>query len=153
MLVLLDTGVLLRLLDRSDPLHATIRHAVRVLRSRGETLVFTAQNAAEFWNVCTRPHTARGGLGLSVTEAERRLRHIERIFRVLPDDGAAYSIWRNLLVKQAVRGVQVHDSRLVALMQAHGITHVLTLNGGDFARYPGIVPISPASLLPLPPSP
>jgi hypothetical protein len=44
--------------------------------------------------------------------------------------------------------VQVHDARLVALMQVHGITHILTLNGADFARYPGIVPIDPASLSP-----
>lgn len=48
---------------------------------------------------------------------------------------------------------QVHDARLVALMQAHGITHILTLNGSDFTRYPGITPVDPASLAPPPPPP
>jgi predicted nucleic acid-binding protein len=150
MLVLVDSGILLRLLERTDPQHAAIRGAVRALRARGDTLVTAAQNAAEFWNVCTRPATARGGYGLSIADADRRLRVIERLFHVLPDSPAVYQAWRNLLVAHAVKGVQVHDARLVALMQVNGMTHILTLNGGDFARYPGIVPIAPASLPPPP---
>ena len=107
---------------------------------------------AEFWNVCTRPATARGGFGLSIADADRRLRIIERLFRVLPDNPATYQAWRALVVAHALKGVQVHDARLVALMQVNGIAHILTLNGGDFARYTGIVPIAPTSLWP-PPQP
>lgn len=47
-----------------------------------------------------------------------------------------------------VQGVQVHDARLLVLVQLHGISHLLTLNGTDFAHYLGIVPIAPSSLLP-----
>lgn len=148
MLVLLDTGILLRLLEPTDPQHATVRGAVRALRARGDTLVIAAQNAAEFWNVCTRPASARGGFGLSVAEAERRLRAIERLFPVIPDGAAAYHAWRALLVAHGVMGVQVHDARLVALMKVHATAHILTLNGGDYRRYPGIVTIDPASLAP-----
>ncbi len=154
MLVLVDSGILLRLLEPSDPRHAAIRGAVRALRNRGDTLVTAAQNAAEFWNVRTRPAAARGGFGLSIANAERRLRVIERLFRVIPDSPAAYQVWRGLLVSHAVKGVQVHDARLVALMRVNGIAHILTLNAVDFARYPGIVPIAPTSLLtPLSPPP
>jgi predicted nucleic acid-binding protein len=148
MLVLVDSGILLRLLEPTDPQHGVIRGAVRALRGRGDTLVTAAQNAAEFWNVCTRPATARGGLGLSIADTDRRLRIIERLFRILPDSSAAYRNWRSLVVARGVSGVQVHDARLVALMQVHGMTHILTLNGADFARYPGIVPIDPAGLSP-----
>src|SRR6266516_1154603 len=136
MLVLADTNILLRLLAPADPQRAAVRQAVRVLRARGDTLVVSPQGAAEFWNVCTRPTTARGGFGLTVPETDRRLRLIERIFRVLGDSPAAYPIWRSLIVTHSVSGVQVHDARLVAFMQAHGITHILTFNGADFARYP-----------------
>jgi hypothetical protein len=31
-----------------------------------------------------------------------------------------------------------HDARLVAAMIVHGVTHLLTFNGADFARYSGI---------------
>lgn len=64
--VLVDTGVLLRLIITSDPGHFEARRAIKLLRARGDKLVTLTQNAAEFWNVCTRPTSARGGLGLSV---------------------------------------------------------------------------------------
>lgn len=152
MLVLVDTGILLRLLQPIDPQHGIVRGAVRGLRARGDSLVISGQNAAEFWNVCTRPATARGGFGLSVAEADRRLRVIERLFPALPDSTATYPIWRDLIVVHGVQGVQVHDARLVALMRAHGVTHLLTLNGGDFARYTDIIPIAPAGLSAIPPA-
>lgn len=150
MLILIDTGILLRLIEATDPQHGTVQSAVRTLRSRGDTLVIATQNAAEFWNVCTRPTMARGGLGLSVAEAERRLRIIERLFQVIPESAAAYRAWRGLLVAYGVQGVQVHDARLVALMQSQGISHILTLNGSDFARYSGIIPIDPSSFSAMP---
>lgn len=152
MLVLADTGILLRLADPADPQHGTVGHAVRAVRSRGDGLTVAAQNAAEFWNVCTRPATARGGWGLTVAEADRRLKAIEAGFPLLAESPAAYSIWRGLVVAHAVQGKQVHDARLVALMMAHSVTHILTLNAGDFSRFPGIVEIAPASLA-VPPRP
>ncbi len=116
MLVLVDSGLLLRFLEPSAPQHAAIRGAVRTLRSGGGTLVTAAQYLAEFWNVCTRPTSARGGFGLPIAEPDRRPRIIERLFCVLPDNQAAYQTWRRLLVAHAVKGVQVHDARLGALM-------------------------------------
>jgi predicted nucleic acid-binding protein len=151
--ILADSGILLRLLERTDPQHQAVRQAVRTLRSRGDQVITSPQNAAEFWNVCTRPAAARGGFGLTVAEADRRLRIVERLFPVLPEDPAAYTLWRRLVVFHAVQGVQVHDARLVASMQSHGVAHILTLNGADFARYPGITAIAPADLLAGPTTP
>jgi predicted nucleic acid-binding protein len=108
---------------------------------------------AEFWNVCTRPATARGGYGLSIAETNRRLTIIEAVFAVLSEPPAAYGLWRSLVTTHSVQGKQVHDARLAALMRAHGITHILTLNAADFARYPGITAIAPASLVPSSSSP
>jgi predicted nucleic acid-binding protein len=146
--VLADSGILLRILEPTDPLHASIDQAVRVLHARGDRIVIAPQNVAEFWNVCTRPVMARGGYGLSIAEADRRLKIIEGVFAVLSEPTTTYRFWRSLLITYAVQGKQVHDARLVALMQAQGITHILTLNGSDFARYPGITSIDPASLAP-----
>lgn len=144
--VLLDTGILLRLLDSADPAHARIRRAIRVRHANGNVLVSAPQNVAEFWNVCTRPTSSRGGYGLSVEETDRRLRLIERLFRILPDSADAYGHWRRLVTDCAVKGVQVHDARLVGFMLAHGIAHVLTLNAADFARYPGVIASTPENV-------
>lgn len=138
-----DTGILLRLMEPNDSAHATMTTAVGVVRSRGDRLVITPQNSAEFWNVCTRPKSSRGGLGLSFKETERRLHQIEIGFPMLFEDPTSYSIWRQLVTRFGVQGKQVHDARLVALMQTYGLTHIMTLNGADFARYPGIVVIDP----------
>jgi predicted nucleic acid-binding protein len=147
MVILLDTGILLRLVDRGNPLHSSIRAAVRVFKARGDTVAMAAQNVAEFWNVCTRPASARGGLGLSATETNQRLRLLERIVSILPESASAYPIWRKLVVSVGVIGVQVHDTRLGALMQVHGVTHVLTLNTADFARFVGITALDPNALI------
>lgn len=42
--VLLDTGVLLRLVNPSDSQHPSVRDAVRLLYRRGDTLVTAPQN-------------------------------------------------------------------------------------------------------------
>jgi len=147
MIYLLDTGILLRILYRNDALHVPVRKALAVLKAQGHTLVTATQNCAEFWNVSTRPLTARGGHGLSVQETDRRLRLLERSIPPLDDDPAAYPEWRQLVVVNSVRGVQVHDARLAAMMHVKSISHILTLNPRDFARYSGIIAITPQQVL------
>ena len=79
---------------------------------------------------------------------------IEAGFSLLDEPPAAYPNWRQLVSTHGVSGKQVHDARLVGLMQAHGIAHILTPNGPDFVRYPGNVVIDPAAvILPPPPAP
>jgi len=90
--------------------------------------------------------TARGGLGLSVEATERRVRLLERHFRVLPDNPAIYQEWKSLVVMHGVTGVQVHDVRLVAAMKVHGVLHILTVNIGDFKRYPSINALAPTEV-------
>jgi predicted nucleic acid-binding protein len=103
---------------------------------------------AEFLSVATRPPSARGGLGLSTAETERRARVIERYFRLLPDSLATYHEWRQLIVRYTVVGAQAHDARLVASMKAYGISHLLTFNVEDFRRYPDITVIELQHLRP-----
>lgn len=146
MLYLVDSNVLLRLPERLDPNHTLVRTALRTLLQRGDTLCYTPQNLAEFWNVNTRPASSRGGFGLSQAEAERRTKLIERLFVLLPDNPAVHSEWRRLVVTHAVQGVQVHDARIVASCLVHGANHILTFNTVDFARYPMMTAVHPANI-------
>ena len=145
MRILADSGILLRLFEPGDPRTDAVLRTLATLRGRGDTLVTAAQNVAEFWNVSTRPSTARGGFGLSLSDTVLRLEDVERGFTLLPELPTTYPIWRNLIVAHAVLGKQVHDARLAALMLSHGVTHLVTLNGRDFTRYPGLTVIDPAT--------
>ncbi len=147
MLVLVDTNVLLRLMEPGDPQHAMIRRALRRIIWRGDRCVTSPQNAAEFWNDCTRPLAARGGFGLTATETDRRLRIIERLFPVLADGPAIYAHWRNLVASLGIIGIAAHDTRLVAFMVVYGMTEILTTNVADFIRFPGIKAVTPADVL------
>ncbi len=87
---LLDTNILLRLSLPGGPYDEVVVSAVGRLVAEGATLFYTLQNAAEFWNVCTRPRE-RNGLGLTLRETDRRLQLIEKQFLFLPDTEATYT--------------------------------------------------------------
>ena len=143
MIHLVDTGVLLRLLNRADPAHEAVRKCLRTLRGTGDRFAVSPQNIAEFWNVSTRPSSAQGGYGLSVGVTEHHLHVIERICDVIPDSPNLYAVWRQLVVINSVKGVQAHDARLVAWMKTQAISQLITFNVDDFSRYQGITAKSP----------
>lgn len=143
---LVDTGIWLRLFDHTDPQQLDIRTALGLIRSKGHTLAVCPQNIAEFWNVSTRPTSARGGYGKNVATTQLRVQFIERHARMLVESFAAYQQWRDLLIQYRIQGVAVHDARLVSMMQNAGVRHILTLNGSDFVRYTGITVVSPKDI-------
>jgi predicted nucleic acid-binding protein len=144
---LVDTNVLLRLSRLDDPRQQLIKAAINELNGRGAGLYFALQSIAEFWNVCTRP-TERNGFGISIAETSQYVEQLERTFTFLPDNERVYSIWRQLVIAYNVRGVQVHDARLVAIMQAYGLAHILTMNQQDFLRYTNIQAVHPSQAQP-----
>lgn len=115
---------------------------------RNDDEVFLAtQNIAEFWNVCTRPAEVNG-LGLNIEAADRYTAQMARFLAIVPESAQAFDLWRRLVVDHAVIGAKVHDARLAAIMRAYGISHIMTFNTGDFARFPGITVIQPADVRP-----
>lgn len=140
-----DTNILLRIGDEDAPEHAVVVAAVRKLQARGVKLCCGTQDMAEFWNVCTRP-CDRGGMDLSVAETARRIHDLERLVTVFIEKAEQYRIWKALVEEYAVRGVQVHDARLVALMKSYSMSQILTLNGADFKRYNGIMIVHPSGV-------
>jgi predicted nucleic acid-binding protein len=146
---LLDSGILLRIVNRTDQRHDQTRLAVRILKEMGHSTVTSAQNIAEFWNVCTRPAAARGGLGLTHEVAAFRLRLIERITSVLLEPRDTYSHWKAIVLTLRVQGVQVHDARIAALCSALNISKLLTWNSADFRRYSHLDAQTPGDIIAL----
>jgi predicted nucleic acid-binding protein len=143
---LADTNILIRRIDRAHALQAEASTAVRALLRAGERVYVAPQNIIEFWNMCTRP-LERNGLGLSPAEADREASRLEGILTLLPEVPAIYPEWRRLVVAHSVSGVQVHDARIVAVMDVYGISNLLTFNGPDFIRYSGINVIHPKDVV------
>jgi len=143
---LIDTNIFLRLVPDTDPDRPQVLSALRQLRAQQEQLFYTSQVLAEFWVVCTRPTTARGGYGLSPAKTEQKVRVIERLCGFVTENLATHQEWRQLVVRYAVQGVAIHDARLVAVMKVHGITNILTINKEDFKRFPEILALSPSEI-------
>lgn len=145
MRVLIDSNILVRSVERASPLLHVARQAVSALTRQQHELCVAPQNVAEFWNACTRP-AANNGLGHSVALTDQLTDRIESFFTVLPETLDAFRAWRQLVKAHEVRGAKVHDARLVAIMQAHGVSHILTFNGSDFKRYAGLMVLEPSTV-------
>jgi predicted nucleic acid-binding protein len=135
---LTDSNILLRISRRDDPDYQIVDGALERLLRDDAALYYTHQNIAEFWNVWTRP-TDKNGFGLTGETAEREIGKFEGMMELAADSAAVYERWRQLVRDYRVKGVQVHDARLVAAMLVHGIPNLLTLNVADFARYVGVI--------------
>lgn len=142
MRILLDTNILLRSMEPQHAHHQASVDALDELRRRGHDLVIAPQVLYEFWSVATRP-IEYNGLGMSPAEAHAELMAIQRLFHLLRDERAVYSIWEQLVVSVGVRGKQAHDARLAAAMQRHSVTHLLTFNATDFGRYTFVNVLTP----------
>jgi predicted nucleic acid-binding protein len=146
---LLDANVLVRLANSTDALHTTALNAVDELDRRGEILHRTPQTLIEFRNVATRPVNLNG-LGMATVDVEVEVAAYESQFPLLEDTPDIYPAWKAMVSALVVTGKQVHDARLVAVCHVHGITHLLTFNTTDFARFssygPGLVVVDPATV-------
>jgi predicted nucleic acid-binding protein len=143
MSVFVDTNVLLRAADPGDAKHEAAVTALAALVGSGEVLAITPQIAAEFWNVATRP-VQNNGLDMSIDEARNEMVRLEGFFLICEESVDVYAEWKRLVVAHAVKGVQVHDTRIVAAMNVYGIRRIVTFNGDDFQRYKDIEVIVPS---------
>lgn len=140
-----DTSITLRLVNTKDPLHQTVSQSVKRLEQNGEELVMIPQILVEFWTVATRPHDVNG-FRMTTDEAEKELGNLQKLFPLLPENEQIFDQWKTLVVQHKVSGKTTHDARIVAAMQVHGISHLLTLNPNDFKRYTNITAVTPQEI-------
>jgi predicted nucleic acid-binding protein len=143
--VLVDTSVLVRTLQPHHQLASLAKMAVDRLRLENHPLYLVPQILVELWVVATRP-AGENGLGLSTLQAATELARLKRLFALLPDSPLIYPAWERLVTQQQVSGKPAHDARLVAAMQVHGLTAILTFDKTGFTRYAGIEVVHPAEV-------
>jgi predicted nucleic acid-binding protein len=148
-MILLDTNLLGRMTDSTDPQCAASRRAIHELFARRERLVIVPQKFFEFWTAATRkagpPPAGQNGLGMTCPQASQWLQFFQRRFTLLPDRPDLLQVWHALVKHLGIRGLKSYDARLAAAMQTYGISRILTFNGNDFKQF-SIPIVDPNSL-------
>lgn len=138
-MILLDTNLLGRMTDSTDPQCAATRTIIHRLLAGHERLIIVPQNLYEFWAVATRkpgpPPNGQNGLGMTCEQASLWLRYFQRRFTLLPDRAELLDCWHDLVKARGIKGLKAYDARLVAAMQTYGISRLLTFNAGDFKDF------------------
>jgi predicted nucleic acid-binding protein len=140
-----DTNILLRSVDTSAEHYPIVENALAKLRGGQETLCIAPQNLIEFWSVATRP-AGNNGLGMPSSRAAAEITALLKLFRLLPYRQVVVATWQRLVVTHGVSGKQAHGAHIVAMMQVHSVTAILTFNGDNFKRYLGITVLAPENL-------
>ncbi len=145
----LDTNLLTRITSSKHAQSAVSRRAIQILSGRREQLVIVPQNLYEFWSVATRklgtPPVGQNGLGMTSNQASLWLSYFRRRFQLLPDRADLIDHWHALVKTLDIKGLKSHDARLVAAMQTHGISRILTFNISDFKGL-AVTVVDPASV-------
>src|SRR3990172_3135414 len=92
-LILIDTNLLLRLVEPAHRQHAIASEAIGAVRDFGHRTIIVPQVVYEFWSVATRPVDANG-LGLTTIETESKLESLFPTVRILRDERKIYERWR-----------------------------------------------------------
>jgi predicted nucleic acid-binding protein len=143
---LFDTNILLRLSDRISANYALARDATYILIDQGHKCCLTSQIIIEFWVVATRP-TGVNGLGWTPERTKNQINQFLNRFTVLEETPEIFTLWFQLVSDYNIKGKRTHDIRLLAVMKAHSITHLLTFNPDDFVPLPNIIILQPQDLL------
>jgi predicted nucleic acid-binding protein len=143
---LVDSNILLRLTQPAHPEFSVTSAAVAKLLWQDVDLCIVPQNLVEFWAVATRPSGNRGGLSMEPDAVDGEMNRLRSLFHLLEGAAGIADGWQRLVKQHQVSGKQVHDAHLVAAMQVYGLQKILTFNGDDFRRYPGITVLNPADV-------
>jgi predicted nucleic acid-binding protein len=135
MKILLDTNVIIRAAQPNLPIWPTIDSCLTTCVARNHTLCLVPQTIYEFWVALTRP-ASQNGFGLTPNDAMGLLQNTISNFALLLDERGIFHHWITIVEQFAVSGKGGHDARIVAAMQRHSITSLISYNKDDFKRYP-----------------
>ena len=147
MVILLDTNILLNLVEPTHAHHEVAVSSVRHLLRLGNNFCIVPQIFYEYWVVSTRLAT-QNGRGKTPEYLLSEIAYFQTRFKLLPETGQVFEEWKRLVSAHHVAGKLAHDTRLIAAMLVHQVGHLLTLNDADFRRFPDIQILTPFSVLP-----
>jgi len=120
--------------------------AISCLLNQGDECFLTAQVLIELWVVATRPVEVNG-LGWTTEKMQNIIDELLNRFPLLEESPQIFPNWLDLVTTNKVMGKRTHDVRLIAVMLANKITHLLTFNPSDFAVKSSITVVRPQELV------
>ena len=142
MTYLLDTNIVLRLIDSKSLEHDVVKRALMKIYQAEDVAVIVPQNIIELWAVASRP-TSANGLGFTLERTRTEIDDLLERYNLLSDQESLFGVWLELVTVHQVSGKQVHDTKLVAAMMTHGIDNILTINTADFKRFTQVKVVHP----------
>ena len=143
---LLDTNILLRSVAPSSDQHPLATDSVYQLLQDGNECLLTPQIFIEFWVVATRPVEVNG-LGWTASKTQERINQFLAQFTLLEETPEIFTHWFQLVTIHKIKGKRTHDIRLLAVMKANKISHLLTFNPDDFIAIPDINIVHPQEIM------
>ena len=142
---LLDTNVVVRLMEPSAPEYPLVGDAIRRLIREGHNFVLAPQVLTELWVVATRPEDVNG-FGWAPAKTLEVIARLRARFPLLEEGPATFEKWLDLVAAGEIRGKRAHDARLAAVALVNGVSAILTLNVADFQGVAGFLAVHPSSI-------
>jgi predicted nucleic acid-binding protein len=139
--IFIDTNVLVYANLALSPFHRDAIDRLTSFAAAGVTLWMSRQIFREYLSAMTRPGLLTGTIPMASLIGD--IRSFSTQFSIAEDGPYVTAQLLTLLQQVPSAGRQVHDANIVATMQAHGITRLLTHNTDDFARYAGLITVLP----------
>ena len=139
--IFFDTNILVYASVAETPLHATAVRAILRHSQAGEEIWISRQILREYLATLTRPQLFSNPIPIATLIIEAR--SLEQRFRIAEDGPQVTEKLLDLLGHITKGGKQVHDTNIVATMQAYGITHLMTHNVSDFSGFSHLITVVP----------
>lgn len=105
---LLDTNILVRRVNLTDPQNLVATASINVLLARGATPILVPQVLVELSATLTRPGLANG-LGMTHIEVSKLVDNLRRSFTLLPDNELVFEHWLRFFSNGFGIGREVYD--------------------------------------------
>lgn len=125
-----DTNVLVYSTVSGNPWHEQARQWLATLQDNGLSLCVTTQILREYLVVLTRGNVFEQSFGVDqvLTQIEALLPNLT----ILDESLTAAELLRVLVRRYQIRGKNIHDANVVAVMLTHDVQRIVTYNQADF---------------------
>ena len=134
---IVDTNVLVYSTVSGNPWHKQAREWLASLQHKGQDLCVTTQILREYMVILTRGNVFEKAF--SVNQVLTQIQVLLSGLTVLDEPLPSSELLRTLVHRYQVRGKNIHDANIVAVMLTHGVRRLATFNPADFRRFDEIV--------------